>query len=75
MNKSFNDDILFFFYNGISLLFYICKTKVCREHVDAGHRGRELAGAAVVCVTDVEHGMREHDDLVFKWMFVRRRVG
>ena len=51
------------------------KTKMCREHVDAGHRGGEHAIAAVVCVTDVEHGMREYDDLVFKWVFVRRCVG
>jgi len=43
------------------------KTEVCREHVDAGHRCREHAGAAVVCVTDVEHGMGEHD-VMYKYL-------
>ena len=48
---------------------------MCREHVDAGHRGREHSGAAVVGVTDVEHGMGEHDHLVRSGLFVRRCVG
>jgi len=50
------------------------KTEVCWEYVNAGHRCRKHASAAVVGVTDVEHKKWEHNDLVREWVFVRRVV-
>ena len=69
------DDILLLPHKSVLPPFRINNTEVGREHVDAGHRGREYAGAAVICVADVEHGVGEDDHLVRKWVFVRRCVG
>ena len=69
------DDILLLPHKSVIPEFRTKNTEVGREHVDAGHRGGEHAGAAVICVADVEHGMGEDDHLVRKWVFVRRCVG
>ena len=70
-----DDDILLLPHKSVIPVESSYKTEVCREHVEAGHRGREHAGAAVVGVTDVNYGMGEDDDLVRSGLFIRRRVG
>jgi len=64
IHNPLDDDILLLPHKSVIPVFRIINTEVCREHVDAGHGGREHAGAAVVCVADVEHGMGEDDDLI-----------
>jgi len=66
IHKPLDDDILLLPHKSVIPDFCMNETEVGREHVDAGHRGREHAGAAVICVTDVEHGMGEDDHLVLK---------